>query len=135
MFNETFSVIFKQSATVFRYNFCHFKIDLSGNTVWPQTTGIQNSPKWTIFGIFNELCLLLNVKVARFARNVQWDFFCNFQALIEKIWLTIHPLLPQFYKFWLNKALWIWKCRIWRQKSPGFVRDDVFKSLCESLLS
>ena len=35
----------------------------------------KNSPKWTILGIFNEL-----VNVARFARNVEWDIFCNFQT-------------------------------------------------------
>ena len=30
----------------------------------------KNSPKWTIFGIFNELLSTQNVNVARFARNV-----------------------------------------------------------------
>ena len=38
----------------------------------------QNSPKLTIFGIFNEL---LNVNVARFARNVECDFLGDFQTL------------------------------------------------------
>ena len=33
--------------------FVLFKTDLSGNTVWPQASGFQNPPKWTIFGIFN----------------------------------------------------------------------------------
>ena len=36
----------------FSTNFAPVKIDLSGNTVWPQASGFQNSPKWTIFGIF-----------------------------------------------------------------------------------
>ena len=31
----------------------------------------KNSPKWTIFGIFNELLSTQNVNVARFARNVE----------------------------------------------------------------
>ena len=34
----------------------------------------KNSPKWTIFAIFD-------VNVARFARNVECDFFCDFQTL------------------------------------------------------
>ena len=41
----------------------------------------KNSPKLTIFGIFNELMSTENVNVARFARNVEWDFFCDFQIL------------------------------------------------------
>ena len=35
----------------------------------------------TIFGIFNELLSTQNVNVARFARNVECDFFCDFQTL------------------------------------------------------
>ena len=41
----------------------------------------KKSPKLTIFGIFNELLSTQNVNVARFARNVEWDFFGNFQIL------------------------------------------------------
>ena len=41
----------------------------------------KNSPKWTMFGIFNSLLSTQNVNVARFARNVEWDFFCDFQTL------------------------------------------------------
>ena len=53
------------------------KIDLSGDTVLPEA--YNNSPKLTLFGIFNQLLSTQNV--ARFARNVQWDFFCDFQTL------------------------------------------------------
>ena len=35
---------------------------------------------WTTFGIFNELLSTQNVNVARIARNVEWDFFCDFQT-------------------------------------------------------
>ena len=42
---------------------------------------IKNSSKWTIFGIFNQLLSTQNVNVARFARNVECDFFCDFQTL------------------------------------------------------
>ena len=40
----------------------------------------KNSPKLTIFGIFKLLLYTLNVNVALFARNVEYDFFCNFQT-------------------------------------------------------
>ena len=42
---------------------------------------LKNSPNWTIFGIFNELLSTRNVNVARFARNVEWDFLGDFQTL------------------------------------------------------
>ena len=42
--------------------------------------GFKNSPKLTIFGIFNKLLSLKNVNLARFARNVEWDFFSDFQT-------------------------------------------------------
>ena len=35
----------------------------------------KNSPILAIFGIFNELLSILNVIVARFAHNVECDFF------------------------------------------------------------
>ena len=44
------------------------------------------SPKLTLFGIFNELLSTQNVNVARFARNVECDFFRDFQTLC--IYLT-----------------------------------------------
>ena len=40
----------------------------------------KNSPKLAIFGIFDELLYTQNANVVRFARNVQWDFFCDFQT-------------------------------------------------------
>ena len=33
------------------------------------------------FSVFNSLLSFQNVNVARFARNVECDFFCNFQTL------------------------------------------------------
>ena len=55
----------------FSTNFCPIKTDLSGNTVWPQASDFQ---KYTIFGIFNLLLAIC------FARNVEWDFFSDFQT-------------------------------------------------------
>ena len=45
----------------------------------------NNSPKWTIFGICNQLFSAQNVKVARFARNVECDFFCDIQTQCEEM--------------------------------------------------
>ena len=59
-------------------NFCPIKSELSGNTVWPQASGFQKLAKLTIF---NELLSTQNVNVARFARNVEWDFLGDFQTL------------------------------------------------------
>ena len=39
----------------FSTTFCPIKTNPSGNTVWPQASGFQNSPKLTIFGTSNEL--------------------------------------------------------------------------------
>ena len=74
-------VAFEFFNLAFSTNFCPIKTELSGNTVWPQTSGFQNLAKLTIFGIFNELLSTQNVNVARFARNVELDFFCDFQTL------------------------------------------------------
>ena len=38
----------------------------------------KKSPSSPIFGIFIELLSTQNVKVARFARKVEWDFFSDF---------------------------------------------------------
>ena len=50
----------------------------------------KNSPKWIIFGIFNELLSTQHVNVARFARNIECDFFCDFQTLCEEGDRKIH---------------------------------------------
>ena len=55
--------------------------DLSGNTVWSKASDFQKTRQIGLFGIFKELLSTHNVNVARFARNVQWDFFCNIQTL------------------------------------------------------
>ena len=34
----------------------------------------------SIFVIFDKLLSIQNVNVARFARNVEWDIFCDFQT-------------------------------------------------------
>ena len=60
------SVIVSQLAILaISNNFCPITILTGSNLLY------KNSSKWTIFGIFNELLITLNVDVARFARNVE----------------------------------------------------------------
>ena len=69
------SVIYDIWILAFSTDFRTIKIDLSGNTIWPQLQVFKNLPKLTILGIFNELLSMQNLNVARFARNVEWDFW------------------------------------------------------------
>ena len=62
------------------HQFCPIKSDLSGKTVWLQTSGFQKLAKINHFSIFNELLSTQIVNVARFARNVECDFFFDFQT-------------------------------------------------------
>ena len=55
----------------FSSNFCPIKTDLSGNNVDRKLQIFKNSPKWTIFGIFNLFLSIQNVSIARFARIVK----------------------------------------------------------------
>ena len=61
----------------------HFSVlnakNLSGNTVWHEASASQKLTKIEYFDIFNQL--LSNVKVARFAHNIEWDVFYCFQTL------------------------------------------------------
>ena len=70
-------------------NFWPIKIDMSGNTVWPQASGFQKLAKMDFWRFFYEHLSTQNVNVARFARNVECDFFCDFQTLwsMVKSWL------------------------------------------------
>ena len=67
---------FSFSTMAFSNNFCPIESDLSGNTVWQQASGFQHIAKLTISGIFNKLLSTQNVNVAR---NVEFDFFCDFR--------------------------------------------------------
>ena len=40
----------------------------------------KNSPKLSIFGLFKWILFTQSVNLARFARNVEWDFFYDFQT-------------------------------------------------------
>ena len=53
----------------------------SGNTVWSQASGFQKLVKIDHFWHFDKLFPAQKKNVARFARNVEGDFFCDFQTL------------------------------------------------------
>ena len=71
----TQNVSFECSILAFSTNFCPFKTDLSGNTVWPQASVFKNLSN---FWHFYELLSTQNVNVARFARIVECDFLGRF---------------------------------------------------------
>ena len=50
----------------------------------------KKSPTLTIFGILDKLFSTQNVNVARFARNVECDFFCDFQTLCIRIFYRVY---------------------------------------------
>ena len=66
----------KTTQNVSFFNFGIYR--LSGNTVRPYASIFQ---KLAFFCIFNELLSTQNEKVARFARNDEWDFFYDFQTM------------------------------------------------------
>ena len=84
------------SILVFSNNFCLIKNALSGNTAAAKFRLSKKSPKLTIFGNFNELLSTQNVNVARFARNVECDFFGDFQTLCPRIISATSEAAEQF---------------------------------------
>ena len=80
-------------------NFCPIKIDLSGNTVWPQTSVFLKLAKLTIFGIFNELLstrphcwMILFLRFSNTVRRyIANKFSWNFTQM--KKWITISVIV------------------------------------------
>ena len=72
---QCLTVRFKTFLSLFWFIFKDFFESLSGNTIWPQATDFHKIAKLTIFDIFNQLLSSQIVNEARFARNVEWDFF------------------------------------------------------------
>ena len=60
-------------------NFCPMKTDLSGNTIWPQVSAFQ---KLALDHFWHFYLTFVHSKCKRssVARNVEWDFFCDFQT-------------------------------------------------------
>ena len=55
----------------------------------------KNLPKWIIFGILNQLLSTQNVNVARFARNIECDFFCDLDLQNWKRFCSLSFTTPQ----------------------------------------
>ena len=85
--------------------FYSIKIDLSGNTFWPQASVFPKLTKIDNFGIFNEFLSTQIVKVARFARNVKWDFFVIFKqcAISDRVYIMNEVTWESFQTIWFNK--------------------------------
>ena len=83
---------------------------------------LKNSPKWTIFGIFNQLLSTQNVNIARFARNVEWDFFCDFQTPCS---VTSNS--------WLFSIVFLKKCseNVWHERI--LLRSRVLRRWCSCI--
>ena len=118
------------SILAFSTNFCPFKSDLSGNTVWPQTSGFQktrqNWPLWHFsstfehskcriwilnFGIFRHFCAIKNdlsgntvwPQTSGFQKLGKMDYFWHFK------WTFIHSKYKRSSlrsKCWMRLFLW-----------------------------
>ena len=118
---------FSFSILAFSTNFCLIKNELSGNTVCLQASGFSKTRQnWPFFGIFKKLLFTQNVHVARFARNVEWYFWGDFQTLCGKhhyFWQQHKAKASPFYKLWnlfhffsmLQKCIHL-KSFLWRHK-------------------
>ena len=97
-------------------NFCPIKIDLSGNSNWLQASGFQNSPKLTIFGIFNELLSSHNNNnVARFARKRNETF----SVISNTVYLPVDKFFHRIYPQWvLGRILAELHCNLWLYLEP-----------------
>ena len=80
LFRPPYCLKITQNVAFGSFNFGLFHRFLSGNTVWSQAPFSKNRQIDFFFGISNELLSTQNVNVARFARNVEWNFLCDFQT-------------------------------------------------------
>ena len=68
--------------------------------------------------------LIQNVNVARFARNVEWDFFCDFQIFSLYFHVNFLPsLINQCLPFLLRSQV----CRIHRKVSDTYLLSVEYK--------
>ena len=97
---------------------------------------IKNSLNLTIFGNFNKLLSTLNVKVARSAGNVEWDFFWDFQTPCAN---ANKNLSPDFYnsRTQNNPAIKshfpVTRTGRWKNSSLLLCREDISVSIKNSL--
>ena len=75
----------------------------------------KNFPNWPIFLYFWWTFFTQNVNVVRFARNVEWDFFCDFQTLCC---FKLQKEDQSKGSLKLNVTFWLW---LQRQFLPPFL--------------
>ena len=102
---------------------------------------VSEIAKLAIFGIFNDLLSTKNANVARFARNIEWDFFVIFKHcekgliipwcglginLAGDIFSSRYPSLRGYVRKWgvktfLGLAFWTaWYPTIWNNNNCSF---------------
>ena len=64
--------------------------DLSGNTVWPHASAFQKNRQNDHFLNFWWTFVRLKCKRSSFPRNVEWDFFCDFQTMCSIFWFVLY---------------------------------------------
>ena len=83
----------------------------------------KNLPKLTIFGIFKYILVSRNVNVARFARNVKWDFLGIFKHRVFYVWFAFLRGFSclHFHGQWIRLSL----CSMqWSQKKEPWWSDE-----------
>ena len=85
-----------------------FFTDFCLETLFDRKLHFQKIAKLTFFGISNELLSTQNVNVARFARNVEWNFLCDFQTP----WSFLHTY--SLFHFFSRPSLSIQSQRTYR---------------------
>ena len=72
----------------------------------------KNLPNWSFLAFFYE-----TVNVARFARNVEWDFFCDFQPQCRnKVESSLKPIAWLEMNGEVEIPLCFVSCMIWRSR-------------------
>ena len=88
--------------------FVQFKSDLSGNTVWPSTSGLQKTrQKLSVLGIKS---IFGHLKYVNLVYNDKWDFFYDLQTqcIFESIFQADSTLILPYWCVGLKKV-WTWK--------------------------
>ena len=108
------------------FQFFPTEINFSGNTIWPQLQ-FKNSPLLAF--LINVCPLKMYVNVARYARNVEWDIFCDFQTP------CLSPLSILFYKKNATLLLWFFPDQICLWSTQKQLSNQKRKKIKKNYLS
>ena len=92
--------------------FCSIKSDLSGNTVWPLTSGFQKLAKIDHFGHFSiNFCPHSKCKCSSLRSQCWMRFFCDFQTPCREglLWKSCRRSILSWY---LTCRLYNYICRV-----------------------